>query len=173
MVQEVIWNILRFVVVVALQVFVLNELRLGGFINPWLYLYFILMLPIHIPGWLLLMVAFLTGFTIDVFSNTIGMHTLATVFLAFCRPGVLNFIAPREGYEFGLKPTISHLGIGWFLAYAGSLVFLHHTLLFFVEAFKFSEFFYTLFRVILSGIATMILLVLAQYLTYRKKGDTL
>ena len=83
MVQEVIWNILRFVVVVALQVFILNELRLGGFINPWLYLYFILMLPIHIPGWLLLMVAFLTGFTIDVFSNTIGMHTLATVFLAF------------------------------------------------------------------------------------------
>ena len=54
MVQEVIWNILRFVVAVTLQIFVLNELRLGGFINPWFYLYFILMLPIQTPGWLLL-----------------------------------------------------------------------------------------------------------------------
>jgi rod shape-determining protein MreD len=172
MLQEVIWNILRFVVAVALQIFVLNELRLGGFINPWFYLYFILMLPIHTPGWLLLGLAFITGFTVDLFSHTIGMHTIATVFLAFCRPGILNFLSPREGYEFGVKPTISNMGIGWFLAYAGTLVFLHHLLLFYVEVFKFSEFFYTFLRVLLSALSTLILLVLAQYLTYRKKGDT-
>ena len=172
MVQEVIWNILRFIVAITLQIFVLNELRLGGFINPWFYLYFILMLPIHTPGWLLLGLAFVTGFTVDLFSNTLGMHTIATVFLAFCRPGILNFLSPREGYEFGVKPTISNMGIGWFLAYAGTLVFLHHLLLFYVEVFKFSEFFYTFLRVLLSAIITMILLVLAQYLTYRKKGDT-
>ena len=171
MLQEVFSNILRFIVAILLQIFVLNELRLGGFINPWFYLYFILMLPIHIPGWLLLALAFVTGLSVDIFSHTIGMHTIATLFLAFCRPGVLNFLAPREGYEFGVKPTISNMGIGWFLAYSGTLVFLHHLLLFYVEVFKFSEFFYTLLRVLLSFICTMLLLVLAQYLTYRKKGE--
>ncbi len=169
MFQEVISNSIRFVVAIALQVFILNELRLGGYINPWFYVYFILMLPLQTPGWLLLSLGFITGIIIDAFSNTYGMHTIATLFIAFCRPGVLKFLSPREGYEFGARPTIDFFGIPWFFAYSGILVLLHHTLLFYIEVFRLSEFFYTLLRVILSSLSTLILLFLAQYLAFRKK----
>jgi rod shape-determining protein MreD len=171
MFQEVVSNALRFIVAIALQVFVLNELRLGGYINPWFYLYFILMLPLQIPGWLLLFLAFLTGITVDFFSNTLGIHTTAVVFVAFCRPGILKFLSPREGYEFGAKPTISFFGPAWYLAYSASMVLIHHFLLFYLEIFRFSEFFSTFLRVLLSSVATLVLLWLAQYLTYHKKGD--
>lgn len=169
MFQEIISNILRFVFVVLLQVFVLNEIRLWGYINPFYYVVFILLLPIRTPGWLLLVLSFALGFIIDLFSNTMGLHSSACVFMAFCRPGILNFLAPREGYEFGVKPTVGFMGPTWFLAYAGTLVFIHHLLLFYLEVFRLNEFFFTLLRVLLSSVCTIILIMLTQYLTLIKK----
>lgn len=82
---------------------VLNKIEIGGilngYFNPFLYIMFILMLPVNINKVLLLFIAFLTGLTIDIFSGTPGMHASACLVLAFIRPGFLNLIAPREGYE--------------------------------------------------------------------------
>ena len=39
-------NIIRFVVLVLLQVGVLNQVQLGGFINPYLYILFVIMLQL-------------------------------------------------------------------------------------------------------------------------------
>lgn len=156
-------------ILVLIQVFVLNNIQLGGYINPYLYVLFILLLPFEIPGWLLLLISLITGLTIDMFTNTQGMHAAATVFLGFLRPYMLSLISPRDGYEFGTKPSISHLGFTWFITYAGILVFLHHLLLFYIEVFRFSEFFSTFFRVIVSSVFTLVLIVIVQFLFPAKK----
>lgn len=81
------------------------------------------------------------GFSIDVFSKTPGMHTSATVFMSFLRPLVLKTISPRDGYEPGTFPRVYYYKSIWFLKYAGLLILAHHFFLFYVEVFRFEEFF--------------------------------
>ena len=164
MLNDVLKNIVRFVLLVLVQVLLLNNIQLSGYINPYLYVLFILMLPFEIPGWLLLLVSLATGLTIDMFTNTAGMHAGATVFLGFLRPYLLRLIAPRDGYEFGTFPSIKHLGFSWFITYAAILIFFHHLALFYLEVFRLSEFFRTFFRAFASSIFTLALVIVTQYL---------
>lgn len=150
-------HIVRFIILVVIQVLILNDIRFGGYINPYVYVLFVLLLPVDIPGWLLLTSAFTMGLTIDLFSDTHGMHTAATLLLAFFRPGVIRMISGRPDFDPGTIPSISSLGSQWIALYTLILVFIHHTLLFFLEIFRFSEFFITLGRIALSTGITSIL----------------
>lgn len=169
MTNTIIRNIIRFIVLVLVQVLIVQNIELGRFINPFVYVLFILMLPFETPKWLLLVASFFLGITIDLFYDTSGMHAAACVLMGYIRPGVLKLFSPRDGYEFGTQPSIQYLGIPWFLSYAGILVVVHHLVLFYIEIFRFSEFFSTFFRVIVSSIFTMLLVVISQYLFQRKK----
>jgi rod shape-determining protein MreD len=166
---DIIKNIFRFFLLIGLQILVLNNIQLNGFINPYLYVLFILMLPFETPKWLVMVLAFMIGLSIDIFSDSPGMHAAASTFMAFCRPIVLKIMQPREGYEFTLKPTIFQMGISWFLTYAGILTFLHHLAYFYIEIFRFSEFFAVFTRVILSSIFTLLLIIFTQLLFTMQK----
>lgn len=161
-------NILRFIILILLQVLILNNIQINGYINPYLYILFIILLPFETPGWLVLMLSFLLGFSIDVFTKTPGMHTSATVFMGFLRPLVLKTISPRDGYESGTFPRVFYYGSIWFLKYAGFLVLAHHLFLFYVEVFRFDEFFQTFLRVLLSGSFSLILIFFSQFIIFRK-----
>lgn len=169
MLNEIIKNIIRFILLALVQVLIIKNIELGRFINPFLYTLFIIVLPFETPKWLLLMSAFVLGITIDMFYDTSGMHAAATVCMAYIRPGILKLFSPRDGYEFGTQPTIQYLGVPWFVSYAGILVVTHHLVLFYIEIFRFSEFFSTFFRVIVSSLFTMLLIIVTQYLFNRKK----
>lgn len=169
MTNTILRNIVRFFVLVLVQVLIIKNIELGRFINPFLYVLFIIIMPFETPKWLLLVVAFVLGITIDMFYDTPGMHSAACVLMAYIRPGVLKLFSPRDGYEFGTQPTIQYLGIPWFLSYAGILIVAHHLILFYIEIFRMHEFFSTFFRVIVSSIFTLLLVVITQYLFHRKK----
>ena len=171
MLNEIIRNIIRFILLVGVQVLIINNIELGRFINPFLYVLFIIILPFETPKWLVLLSAFIIGITIDMFTDTGGMHASACVFMGYIRPGILKLFSPRDGYEFGTQPTVQYLGIPWFLSYAGILILAHHLILFYVEIFRFSEFFSTFFRVIISSLFTLLLVIVTQYLFYRKKNQ--
>jgi len=170
MINKVVSNIIRFIALIIVQVIILNNIQLNGFINPYMYILFIMMLPFETPGWLLLLLSFVTGLTVDMFSNTLGMHAAACVFLGFCRPRVISFISPREGYETEAKPSLVDMGIRWFISYTIMMTFIHHFVLFYIEAFRFKEFFETFARVFLSSALTITLIILSQYLFTRSKA---
>ena len=159
---------LIFVTLIALQILILNNIRLGGFINPYVYILFIMLLPFEIPGWILLILGFLTGLIIDAFSGTLGMHSSATLFIAFIRPAVLSNISTYELDDKKGSPTMSMNDIGWFIKYTLIMVFAHHFILFYLEAFSFTHFFATLLRVFLSSILTVFFILLSQFFVIRK-----
>lgn len=161
-------NIIRFILLVLAQVLVFNHIQFSGYINPYIYVIYILLLPFDTPKWSLLLLGFLIGLTIDLFAHTLGMHAIASVFLAFVRPYVLGIIAPRDGYNPGSLPRIHYMGFSWFLRYSLILVFAHHFILFYVEVFRLSGFFNTLLRVILSTLFSVFIIVLSQYFVFRK-----
>ena len=161
-------NILRFVVVVLFQVLVMDHVLINGYMIPYIYLLFILLMPFETPRWLQLLAGFGLGLTIDLFSNTLGMHTAATVLAAFARSYMLDLLAPRDGYEPDSFPRIHYYGFYWFLKYTLVIVFIHHLALFYLEVFQLKEFLSTFLRVILSTILSTSTIVLSQYFVFRK-----
>ena len=170
MIIEILIIIIRFIVLAGVQVLVLNNLQLGGLINPYLYVLFLLTLPVRTPRILMLFIALATGLVIDMFMNTMGMHAAACLLLGFVRPSWLKIMSPRDGYETDAVPGIRKFGFQWFLVYSSVMVLVHHTFLFYIEVFRFSEFFYTFLRVILSSIVTMILIIISHYLFSKPEG---
>jgi rod shape-determining protein MreD len=161
---EILRIFFRFIILVLVQVALLNNIRLGGYVNPYIYVLFIMLLPVRTPKTLLLVLCFALGLTVDIFSNTLGLHAAASVFLGFARPGILRALSPREGYEADTSPTIMQMGLQWFLIYCVIMVLCHHLVLFYVEVFRFSEFFSTLWRALCSSLATVIVILLSQFL---------
>ena len=168
MIGEIIKIALRFFFLVVLQLLVLNNVQWSGYLNPYLYVLFILMLPFETPRWLLLILSFLLGFTIDVFSNTWGMHAAACVFTGFIRPYLLKLVSPREGYDNAARPIIRDFGIEWVVKYSLILIFIHHFVLFYIEVFRFSLFFHTFIRVVLSTLFTFSLVIISHFLIYKR-----
>jgi hypothetical protein len=166
---EIIKNIIRALLLVLLQVLVIQNINLGSYIIMLPYVLIILVLPFETPRLLLLFLSFLVGIVIDFFYDTSGLHASACTLMGFGRYYVLKFISPRDGYEAGVQPTVEEMGQAWFLSYAGTLILLHHFLFFYLEAFRFSEFFRTFLRVILSSVGTFVLIYLIQFLFYTNR----
>lgn len=168
MIGEIISHSIRFIVLIAVQVFLLDHLDVAdGMAVPYVYVLFLLMLPFNLNHSTLMLIGYGTGLIMDMFSNTPGMHASACVLLTFVRPYVLRSIAPRDGYEFGLLPRVQHMGLTWFLTYVGIMVLIHHLWLFYVEVYMLDRFFQTLMRVIFSTIFTVLTCLLAQFLSFR------
>lgn len=162
-------NILRFVIVLILQVLVFNNIQFSGYINPFFYVLFILLLPFETPKWLMLISAFLLGLTVDFFGHSYGMHATASVFIAFIRPNVIRLVQANKEIEPGILPTVGHMGFTWFMSYASILVFIHHFIYFYLEVFRLSDFLTTFYRVIYSSIATLIVIIAEQYLFFKQR----
>jgi rod shape-determining protein MreD len=162
-------NIARFILLVLIQELILDRIQVSIYVNPFLYILFILVFPFEAPKWLLLVSAFLLGLTVDLFSNTLGLNTIACVFIAWCRPGVLAVIAPRQEYAPGMRLSIADLGFKWFISYAAILIIIHHTILFILEVFSFTDLTITLSKIILSSVVTLFLCIISQYIMFREK----
>jgi rod shape-determining protein MreD len=161
-------NIFRFVVVILFQVLVMDNVMINGYMIPYIYLLFILLMPFETPRWVQLLSGFALGLAMDLFTGTPGMHTAATVLAAFARPYLLGLLAPRDGYEPETFPRIHYYGLLWFLKYTVLIVLIHHLALFYLEVFQLKFFFSTLLRVILSTILSTSTIVLSQYFVFRK-----
>jgi rod shape-determining protein MreD len=168
MINQIYRYIIQFFIIVALQVMVLNNVQYTAGINPYLYVLFILMLPFEIPDWLLLVIAFATGLTIDIFSDSIGLHAASTSMMAFLRPYALKIVTPNDGYRSNTFPSIRYYGLEWFIKYTIGLVVIHHTFFVFFEAFSFSDLFRSILTIVVMTLFTMTLVILSQYIFFKK-----
>lgn len=152
-----------------IQVLVLNNMNLGGYMIPYIYVLFLLLLPANINRSLLLIIAFFTGLTVDFFGNTLGLHAAASVFLAYLRPGTIHLLF--RNYEFGSaeEPGPASIGVGEFFKYTIVLVFMHQLLLFYLEVLSFNHFFHTLYRILLSTVLSTFIILIAVLLFGKRK----
>lgn len=164
MINRILRFTVIFVLLLLLQVLLFNNIEFSGYVNPFVYIMFILLLPVEIPSWLLLILSFATGLIIDFFTGTPGMHCASTVLAGFLRPYVLRIISPRDGYEPGADPSMVIYGFRWFLIYASIIILVHHIALFYLEVFRFADFFRTLVRVLLSSLFSITFILLLEFI---------
>ena len=158
--------VLMFIFLVLAQVLIFNQIQFSGFFNPYVYLLFIILLPLSAPRYLVLILAFLLGFIIDIFSNSLGVHSAASVFAAYVRPLIIRIISNREDDKSDY-PGLHHNKLAWFINYVVIMVLLHHFVLFYLEVYTFTNFLNTLYRVILSSLFSIIIIVLSQFLIFK------
>jgi hypothetical protein len=148
---------------------VFNNINISSLgITPLFYVLFILVVPYEVPLWLQLVFGFILGYSVDIFCDTPGLNSAASVVTAFLRIKVLDIIAPRDGYENGTHPYLMEMGFSWFLSYSVPLIVVHHAAYFMLDAFGFENFLRTLLKIIFTSICTEVFVIFAQYIAYRK-----
>lgn len=167
--RTILYNIIRFIVLVFVQVFLLKNITLYNISTPYPYILFILLLPFETPNVVLFLLSFLLGLTVDAFYDTPGLHAAACVLLALVRVLFISVTVQKDGFDNEPEPTLSIMGFRWFLTYAVILTFIHHTFLFILESFSFSEIIFILQRVITSSVFTVFLMLITGLLFFRKR----
>ncbi len=160
--------IFRFILFVLLQVIIFKDIILFDRAFCFVYLGFLLLLPLELGSLLIIGIGFFVGLSIDVFYDSLGIHAASSVFIMFLRPYWVSLLTPQGGYDIGAQPNIKTLGFMWFLIYSLPLIFIHSFTLFFLESFGFGLFLFTLSKVISSAVFTFIILTLVQYLFISK-----
>jgi len=168
--NRIVKIILAFITLVLFQVLVFNNISLWGYITPYPYLYFLLMLRVDINKSVLLFIGFFTGLTIDIFQNTLGMQAAATTALVFARPGVLNFYFKTVEFFPKEEPGISRLGFWGYLKYAFTLVLIHNIVLFLLETFSFQKLFLTLKMAFFNAMVTTVTILIIEMLFHKKEN---
>jgi predicted neutral ceramidase superfamily lipid hydrolase len=126
-------NVVRFFVLLLVQVLILQRIDVSTYINIFIYPMFILLLPVRTPHWLVIFLSFCLGLMIDVFYTTYGMHAAVSTLTAYLRGLIMRLIEPRGGYTSDRTPNRRMLGDGWYMQYAALFVAVHLFVLIVVE----------------------------------------
>ena len=159
-------NSVRFILLVLLQVLILNHINFLGYINPYVYILFIVLFPVNNNRLILIFLSFILGLSIDLFLDTGGSHAAACVFIAYIRPIILKSsfgmvyehqTMKFDTVEFGSK-----------LTYIALLTIIHHVILFSLEIFSLSKIILVLQKTLFSSIFTILLCILITIIFSRK-----
>lgn len=164
--------VLQFILLILLQVLVVDQISLGyasQFIIPSVYFLFVLMLPLTISNGALMLLAFLIGMMVDIFKSTPGLNASAMVMLGYFRPYLLKLIEPREGFDILKTPSIYSMRKSIYLGYVSLVSLVFHLWYFTIEVMRFSDFHLILLKTLGSSIISVLLIILAQYLTVKRK----
>ncbi len=166
--SDILINIVRFLLLLLLQVFLLNNINFLGYINPYLYVLFILMYPLDGNKGLLIFLSFLLGLTLDIFGDSGGVHAAASVFIAYIRPMVLKF-SFGISYEYN-SVKIRKANPTERITYITAMVIMHHFVLFALEIFSINHILLLLKSTLFSSIFTIILVLCSLVLFKKEKS---
>ena len=165
--NNVVFNtVLRFVVLTLVQVLILNNINFLGYINPYIYILFIILYPVKNNRTLFIFLSFLLGLSIDLFTDSGGVHAAASVFIAYIRPPVLKFSFGMIYEHQTIKFAQTELGNR--LVYFSILTTIHHLVMFSMEIFNFNDIILILQKTLFSSIFTILLCLLTTVLFSKK-----
>lgn len=160
--SAVLLNIVRFILLLAAQVLIFNNINFFGYLNPYPYVLFIILYPVNGNKSGLLLASFLLGIIIDMFCNSGGVHAAASITLAYLRPTFFKF-SFGVSYEYQTVKINDKLTPERF-SFILISVLTHHLILFILETFRLNFFFNILIQTIFSTVFTIVFSILIIYL---------
>ena len=135
--RDNILYIFQFFLLLFLQSFLLNNINLFGFINPNLYLLYIIVYRLDGNPTLLIIVGFVMGLLLDLLTQGSGGHTIATLTIAFLRLSIIKF-SFGVNYDVPMGMIRGSL-LSQRLMYLILMVVIHHLVLYSVVYFSFNN----------------------------------
>jgi len=156
-------NTLRFIGVLAIQLLILDNVHLVGFVVPVIYVYFILKLPFGTKRLVVLFLAFIIGMTVDLFVGTYGIHAAAATLIGALRRPFLKIFGDFEENKES-SPSIKEKGLYPFLGYTAALSGIHIAVFFILENIFYGFSMMILWRIVASIAVSVFLIVLMEFL---------
>ncbi len=168
--RTIFTTILQFILISLAQILLLNNIQLFGYMQPLIYIWFIILLPNSFPKWIVMILGFLMGFTMDVFSAQLGFHTATATLTATIKPMMLSwFVNNFDNNTF--RPSIAEMGFLSFSGFTSSIVFLHTTIYILIESFSFAEILNLLLRILISSLISIGLILISDALFIKERKD--
>ncbi len=146
------------------QVLVLKNAVLFHTAFCFIYIAYLLLLPVETNPLFLMLIGFLMGVVMDMFYDSLGLHALSCVLIMYLRNYWLARLTPQGGYDSNAVPGIAMSGVQWFLVYITPMILVHQAVLFFTEVGGFQYFWFTLVKVLTSTLYTVLVILIVQYL---------
>lgn len=156
-----------FVILVLVQVLIFNHINFMGYINPYVYILFIILFPANNNRTLFVFLAFLLGLSVDVFSDSGGVHAAACVTLAYIRPVFLKFSFGTVYDYQSIK--FNQIDFNSKFTYFSALIIIHHFIMYSLEIFNISNILLILQKTLFSGIFTILLCLIITILFSQKR----
>ena len=164
-------NILRYLLFIAVQVFVLFQVNpLHQYIVPYVYFLYILWLPFNLPRMWLTFTGFIFGLTLDYFTKTPGLHAAPCTLIAYLRPFLISILIRQEGADQNYKsPSIVSMGWAPYATYVIIFTLIHNGYLVFLEWLQFGSFLYFFGKVLGTTGMSLLLILVTELLFFRKE----
>ena len=159
-------NIIRFFILVLIQVLICNHINFLGYINPYIYVLFIILFPVKNNREIFILLSFFLGLTIDLFLDSGGVHAAASVLIAYVRPVILKYLFGIQYEHQTMK--FNAVKFGSKFTYISILTVIHHLILFYLEIFSISKIILVFQKALFSSIFTILLCVLITIIFSRK-----
>ena len=143
---------------VLLQTLVLNKILFFTYINPYLYLALIISLPLKTQKWFFLFYAFFIAFFIDLFGGSLGIHSTATVFIAFVKTTISKITIPHNILEDTDEITLNKIGSKAFITFSFLMIITHSIILFGLEHLHINL--HILGKILATSLVTLILILI-------------
>lgn len=153
-----------------LQVSIFNNVDFMGYINPYLYVIFVIVFPFKKDKSTLLILSFLLGIFVDFLTNDGGIHAFSLVFISYIRLFVFQIITGKTDSdieEFNIR-NIPFLSL---MIWIAVLTFIHHFILFSLEQFSFKQFNQLFIKTFLTSLLSIVLVMFSLQLFLKKKSN--
>lgn len=156
----------RYVVVMLLQVLLFDQLQLWGACHPYIYILCLLMMPITLPHNVDMLIGALVGLVMDVFCNSLGVHTAACILVMFIRPYLIGALV-NDKDRLNEQISLRSIGMEAILRYVVILVIIHHLMVFALAAWSWSHIGFVLLETLVSSLVTILIIIGYNILKYR------
>jgi len=164
----IIQNTILFIALVLLQVLILNNINVFGYLNPYIYIVFVFFYPLRKEKGSFLLLSFLLGLSIDFFSNSGGINAAATLFIAYFRLPILTYVLRKSDFDYQLF-NVRSMSFGKSIVFISLLAFIHNLIIYSLEYFSLNDFFEIIKKTTLSTIFTVILIYIILILFTKKR----
>lgn len=166
--KTLVSNIVLTCLLIVIQVLVCNNIMLFNVAMAFVFIYVIIRLPMDLSTSWLLTWAFCAGLTVDVFSDTPGVNSLACTLLAMFKRPMLYAYVPRDDRTKDIIPSLSSLGFSVYAKYLLSMATVYCLLTFTIEYFNFADVKEIVIMTVSSSILTFLILLGIDSITARR-----
>lgn len=156
----------RYILVMILQVLLFDQLQLLGVCHPYIYVLCLLMMPITLSHSADMIIGAVVGLIMDIFCNSMGVHTAACIFIMFIRPYLIGAIV-NDKDRLNEQISLRSLGMEALLRYVVILVVIHHLIVFLLAAWNWAHIGFVLVETLVSSLVTISIIIGYNSLRYR------
>ncbi len=168
--NNIISNVLRFLVLLIVQIVICQHVCLFGYMTPALFLLALFLLPLELPLSLQYFIGFATGFVVDAFAHTLGVSSFSCTLIMFLRPFIVRFLngSNINRFENIDRPVPGVKDFRWILLYTFILTAIYQIVSVLLGTMTFKNFGHTLMVILGNTVFTVFVILCVEYVFYNK-----